>query len=212
MDKPFSPACERNREPILEVIRPELVQARNVLEIGSGTGQHAVYFAAAMPDLKWQTSDLPENHAGINAWISESGLANVLEPLALDVGSVDHWPDRRFDAVYTANTCHIMSWAHVQSMFSGTVRVLEPGSVLVVYGPFNRAGEFTSEGNRSLDAWARERFPGGGLRDESEIVELGASVGLELGLAKDMPANNRLLVLKTQHAASGEPAPRRSGS
>ena len=132
MNKPFSVACERNRDPILVVLQDVLRDCRHVLEIGSGTGQHAVYFGAALSHLVWQTSDLPENHAGIRAWLDEAGLPNVLAPLPLDA-SGQGWPRQGFDAVYTANTCHIMSWDEVEAMFAGVGCLLPEGGLFCIY-------------------------------------------------------------------------------
>ncbi|MDN5937445.1 MAG: class I SAM-dependent methyltransferase, partial [Salinisphaera sp.] len=122
MDKPHAPACLRNRDPILAVLCQHLADCRSLLEIGSGTGQHAVYFGAALPQLRWQTSDLPENHHGIDSWIAAAGLPNVLPPLALDVDA--SWPKQSFDAVFSANTLHIMDWQAVRSFFAGVPSVV----------------------------------------------------------------------------------------
>lgn len=188
----FSPASERNRGPILEALLPLLANCRQVLEIGSGTGQHAVHFAAALPQLQWQTSDLPQNHGSILAWLEQARLPNLLPPLKLDVAA-DPWPAGLFDAVYTANTCHIMSWPEVQSMFEGAGRVLAPGGVLCIYGPFNRGGRYTSAGNEEFDAALRSRAPHMGLRDAEAVDALARRQGL-LPLADiAMPANNCLL-------------------
>jgi cyclopropane fatty-acyl-phospholipid synthase-like methyltransferase len=130
MDKPHAPACERNREPILAVLRGCFADSRNVLEVGSGTGQHAVYFAAAMPWLSWQCSDRAEHLPGMRLWLGEAGLANTPEPIELDVRG--EWPRRRFDAVFSANTLHIMGWKEVQRFFEGVDAVLGTGGVVAV--------------------------------------------------------------------------------
>jgi cyclopropane fatty-acyl-phospholipid synthase-like methyltransferase len=191
-DKEFSAASERNRAPILQALRGLFADCKSVLEIGSGTGQHAVHFGAALPALQWQTSDLPGNHASIRAWIAESGLPNVLPPLALDVAS-SAWPAGPFDAIYSANTCHIMSWGEVQSMFAGIGRVLAPGGVLCIYGPFNRDGNYTSAGNAAFDASLKARAPHMGLRDVQALDALAREQGLTLVEDIAMPANNALL-------------------
>jgi SAM-dependent methyltransferase len=192
MKKQFSPASARNREPILAALRPLLADCRSVLEIGSGTGQHAVHFGAALPDLTWQTSDLPANHEGIRAWLDEAALPNVLAPLALDAGS-DDWPPGPFDAVYTANTCHIMSWPEVQRMFQGIGRVLAPGGMLCIYGPFNLDGRFTSASNAQFDASLRAQAPHMGLRNQEDVDALARAQQLTPVADLPLPANNKLL-------------------
>jgi cyclopropane fatty-acyl-phospholipid synthase-like methyltransferase len=137
---PDAPATQRNRDSILAVLREHFATAHDVLEIGSGTGQHAVHFAAALPHLQWQTSDLPENHPGIAAWLAVAGLGNVLPPLTLDVGRPETWPNRRFGALFSANTLHIVSWEQVQALFANLPRVLAAGATVVIYGPFNDFG------------------------------------------------------------------------
>ena len=193
MSKQFSPACERNREPILAILREVLADHRHLLEIGSGTGQHAAFFGAQLPQLIWQTSDLPHNHPSIKAWLDEAQLANVLPPLALDV-EAGAWPDAQYDAVYTANTCHIMSWPQVQAMFEGIGRVLQSGGVLCIYGPFNYAGAFTSASNAQFDASLRTQAAHMGIRDFEAMDALAVAQGLVLQADHAMPANNRLLV------------------
>lgn len=193
MEKPFSTACERNREPIVEILKVIFADCRTVLEIGSGTGQHAVHFAARLPHLVWQTSDRPDNHAGIHAWLHDAKLTNVLPPLTLDVAS-SPWPDTSFDAVFSANTCHIMAWPEVQAMFAGIGRVLNPDGVLCIYGPFNYAGAFTSDSNARFDAALRGQGSHMGIRDAESIDALALEQGLHLEADHAMPANNRLRV------------------
>ncbi|MGB7480372.1 MAG: DUF938 domain-containing protein [Burkholderiaceae bacterium] len=193
MDRQFSPACERNRAPILERLRPLLADRRRVLEIGSGSGQHAVHFGAALPHLQWQASDLEPNHASIRAWQQEARLPNVLPPLLLDMRA-PAWPHGDFDAVFTANTCHIMGWQEVERMFAGVGRLLPAGGLFCVYGPFNYGGRFTSASNAEFDAALRARDPGMGLRDAEAVGELAAAAGLVPQEDHAMPANNRLLV------------------
>ena len=193
MNKPDAPACARNREPILQVLRRHSDKCRSVLEIGSGTGQHAVYFAAAMPWLQWQCSDRPEYLPGIESWRAEAGLANTPAPLSLDV-ALGPWPARRFDAVFTANSLHIMAWAEVEAFFAGVGEVLAAQGVLVVYGPFNYEGGFTSDSNRAFDASLRTRDPRMGIRDFEAVDALARGIGLLLVEDVAMPANNRCLV------------------
>lgn len=191
--KPYAEACDRNRDPILGVLREAFAQARAVLEIGSGTGQHAVYFARRLPHLRWQTSDIEAHHAGIAAWIADSGLANVKYPLALDVRQTP-WPVASADAVFTANTLHIMDFGCVEAFFQGVARVLAPGGVLAVYGPFNYGGQFTSASNAQFDAHLRARGVGSALRDFEAVDALARGAGLALARDVAMPANNRTLV------------------
>jgi SAM-dependent methyltransferase len=203
---PQAPATERNREPILAVLRQYFAQSSRVLEIGSGTGQHAVHFAAALPHLHWQTSDLPDNHAGIRAWIEASGLANVAPPIVVDASAPDTWPDARFDAVFTANTLHIMGWPEVEALFAALPRVLDDRSTLVVYGPFNVGGHFTSPSNEGFDAQLRAADPRRGIRDLEAVQALAAKAGLKFIADIEMPANNRCLVWRTGVSGFGTPA------
>ena len=190
--RPCSEACERNRAPILEVLRDHFADRRHVLEIGSGTGQHAVHFAAALPHLTWQTSDLEPGLTGIRLWLEGSGLSNLPPPIALDVAGP--WPDARFDAVFTANTLHIMSWPDVRALFAALPKVLTADSMLVVYGPFNYDGRFTSPSNATFDAWLKQRSPDSGIRDFAAVDELARAIGFALVEDRPMPANNRTLV------------------
>jgi cyclopropane fatty-acyl-phospholipid synthase-like methyltransferase len=190
--KPYADACDRNRGPILEVLRRYFADRRHVLEIGSGTGQHAVYFAAALPHLTWQTSELAANLPGIRLWIDEAALPNLPPPLVLDVRG--DWPAARFDAVFTANTLHIISWEEVCTLFTSLPQVLADDSMLAVYGPFNYNGSFTSESNASFDAWLRQRSARSGIRDFQAVDELARSAGFELMGDHAMPANNRTLI------------------
>jgi cyclopropane fatty-acyl-phospholipid synthase-like methyltransferase len=190
--RPYSEACERNRGPILEVLRDHFDDRRRILEIGSGTGQHAVHFAAALPHLIWQTSDLEPNLAGIRLWIDAAGLTNLPPPVALDVGG--SWPTGPFDGVFTANTLHIMSWPEVRALFEALPAVLTTDTVLAVYGPFNYDGRFTSESNASFDAWLKQRSQYSGIRDFADVDALARSIGCTLAEDRAMPANNRTLV------------------
>ncbi len=191
--KPYADACDQNRGPILQVLKQELPGRRRLLEIGSGTGQHAVYLARELPDLVWQTSEVPAMHDGILAWLAdEDAPANVLPPLNLDVCN-DPWPATRYDAVFSANTVHIISWPQVQCLFSGVGQVLEPGGVFCLYGPFNYNGQFTSDSNARFDEWLKQRDPLSGVRDFEALNELAEQAGLKLKRDYGMPANNRIL-------------------
>ncbi len=196
-DKPYAESCEQNRDPILAVLRGIFADRRHVLEIGSGTGQHAVYFGAALPHLVWQTADLPANHGGILLWLDEAGLPNVRPPLALDV-SRDDWHGRRHDAVFSANTLHIMGWPQVEGFFRGVAAVLEPGGVLAVYGPFNYGGSFTAASNARFDAWLKARDPASGVRDFEAVDALAHAAGLVRVDDVAMPADNRILIWRRQ--------------
>ncbi|MBI5507042.1 MAG: DUF938 domain-containing protein [Deltaproteobacteria bacterium] len=188
----FAPACERNKEPILAVLRTEFAAARTVLEIGSGTGQHAVFFARALGHLVWQTSDRAENHKAILAWVASEGPANVRAPLQLDVAGA--WPQSQFDAVFSANTAHIISWPEVCAMIAGVGRVLTPGGAFALYGPFAYDGVHTSDSNAAFDRMLRERDPESGIRDLRDLEIEARRAGLALEADHVMPANNRTLV------------------
>ena len=191
--KPYAESCEQNREPILAVLREAFAESRRVLEIASGTGQHAVHFGQALPHLTWQTSELPENHAGIQAWLDEADLANVLPPLALDVNAAD-WPLATVDAIFNANTVHIIAWPAVERLFAGIGRVLEADGIVCMYGPFNYGGRFTSESNARFDAWLKARGPISGVRDFEALDRLAQAQGLGLEHDIAMPSNNRTLI------------------
>ena len=193
MNKPFSQACENNRGPILDVLRRHLADRWRVLEIGSGTGQHAVFFGAELPQVVWQTSDRIEHHDGIRLWLEDAGLVNVAPPLDLDV-LVQPWPVDHADAVFSANTAHIMSPAAVAAMFSGVGRVLNPGGLFLLYGPFSYSGAHTSPSNAAFDASLRARDPEMGVRGFEAVNAMALAAGLELLEDNAMPANNRLLV------------------
>ncbi len=202
MDKPFSPSCERNRDPILDVLRRHLGGARHLLEIGSGTGQHAVHVAAAMPWLTWQTSDDAGNLGGISQWLDDAGLANTPPPIVLQAAAdrAPHFTPELpaqllpFDAVFTANTLHIMGWPDVQALFSSLPGILAEQALVIVYGPFNQGGGFSSESNREFDAGLKARDPRSGIRDIEAVNALAAGIGLQRIDDVAMPANNRMLV------------------
>ena len=192
MEKPDAPSCLRNREPILGVLREHFADRRTVLEIGSGTGQHAIFFAAALRHLNWQTSEQRESLPGILAWLDEAALPNTPAPLELDV--MGAWPTQRYDAIFSANTLHIMSWANVECMFARLPEVMTGDAVLVIYGPFNYAGHFTSESNATFDAWLKQSGAHRGIRDFEAVDALAGKAGLTLLEDRAMPSNNRCLV------------------
>lgn len=197
--KPYAPACERNRGPILEVLKTCFSDRKQVLEVGSGTGQHAVFFAEAMPWLTWQTADLPENLPGIRQWLDEAALPNLPPPIAL--AAAGPWPRGPYDAVFSANTLHIMSWADVEKLFAGLDGVMARDAVLAIYGPFNYAGDFSSDSNAQFDVWLKQRSPASGIRDFEAVNALAESIGLKLIADHAMPANNRTLVWKRDERA-----------
>ena len=188
----FSEACERNKQPILDRLVDELVRSSRVLEVGSGTGQHAVHFARNMRHLEWQPSDRADYLYDLAARIAEEGTPNLLAPLELDV--LGQWPKLATDAVYSANTLHIMSWPEVEAFLSGVGQVLAVGGVLVVYGPFRYAGRFTSDSNAAFDRSLRERDPASGIRDIETVRGLAEAQGFALTADHAMPANNQLVV------------------
>ncbi|HEU5176574.1 MAG TPA: DUF938 domain-containing protein [Burkholderiales bacterium] len=196
--KPFSEASERNRGPILAILRRVFKDRKRVLEIGSGTGQHAAYFSAELPHLVWQASDVAEHLPGIRQWVSDPA------PIELDVDKP--WPKVQADAVFSANTCHIMSWPQVERLFAGIGR-LRP-EVLALYGPFNYHGRHTSESNARFDAMLRGRDPLSGIRDFEKVNALAQAAGLALAEDNAMPANNRLLVWRSIPRTRPSPAPR----
>lgn len=197
--KPHSPSCDRNQDPILALLREHFADRRAVLEIGSGTGQHAVHFAAAMPWLRWQCSDHEDGLPGIRLWLDEAGLANTPPPYALQAVLVPQPGlapplSSRYDAVFSANTLHIMGWPEVQALFAGLATVLADDAVLAVYGPFNVGGDFSSESNREFDGWLKARDPRSGIRDSEAVDALAEAIGLRLIADHAMPANNRMRV------------------
>ncbi|MEI7843196.1 MAG: DUF938 domain-containing protein [Gallionellaceae bacterium] len=195
--KPFAESCEKNRDDILPVLREIFADRKHVLEIASGTGQHAVYFAAELSHLIWQTSELRQNHAGIQAWLDEAQLANVLPPILLDVND-EMWPLLQVDAVFNANTVHIIAWPAVERMFAGIGQVLSRDGYLAMYGPFNYGGAFTSESNARFDLWLKERDPLSGVRDFEALNALANQHGMVLAKDVAMPGNNRALIWKKQ--------------
>jgi len=194
-NKPYSESCDQNREPILAVIGPILTGSSSLLEIGSGTGQHAVYFAGHLPQIRWQTSDRAESLAAIHMWLDDSNPGNVLEPLELDVCQ-DHWPRQTYDAIFTANTLHIMGDDEMRCFFTGLARVVGPGADILIYGPFNYQGQYTSDSNRQFDQWLKSRDRRSSIKNFEDVCALAEEVGISLVYDYAMPANNRLLHLR----------------
>jgi len=193
MTGPFSQACENNKQPILAVLSRVFSKQKNALEIGSGTGQHAVHFAKNMPFITWQTSDLVINHAGINQWIDTLPLPNIRRPLAIDLADVQPIAEN-IDAIFSANTLHIISWTLVARFFGLVKSQLAHNGVLCVYGPFNYQGRYTSESNANFDLWLKARDERSGIRDFEAVCQLATKAGLSLMEDVTMPANNRMLI------------------
>ena len=196
---PSSEACERNKEPILEVLRAHLPASGEVLEIGSGTGQHAVYFAAQLPALGWQPSDTGEYLPGLRARVTAEASPNVASVIELDVCGT-RWPQQQYAAVFSANTVHFMSTTAAESMFRGIGRLLQEDGVLVIYGPFKYCGEFTTPSNARFDDWLKSNDPQRGVRDFEWVNGLAEAVGLQLTADIAMPANNQCLVWRKASA------------
>jgi len=192
INKPYSESCEQNREPIFDVIEPLLQDCSSLLEVGSGTGQHAVYFAEKLPHITWHTSDQAEYIPGINAWLEDAALSNTRAPIELNV-TTSTWPTLHTDAVFSANTCHIMHWADVESLFTGIGELLKPDGKFILYGPFNYDGRYTSESDARFDQWLQSRDPMSGVRDFESVDRLAEDAGLTLQQDYAMPANNRIL-------------------
>ena len=191
--KPYSGACDQNREPILSVLDTLLSDAKTVLEVGTGTGQHAVYFGEKLPHLLWQCSDQAQYHEGIQAWLNEASLPNVLPPIALNV-SKDPWPDSQYDALYSANVMHIMHWENVVDLFVSGAKCIRKNGLMICYGPFNYEGKYTSQSNANFDQSLKMRDPNSGIRDFEALQKLAGENGLNFLKDIEMPANNRILV------------------
>lgn len=195
LNKPYSQACENNKTPILGVLKNVYRKPATIWEIGSGTGQHAYYFAGRLPHIIWQPTDLADNLPGINAWREETQLSNLNKPVILDV-SEQVWPCAGMDAVFTANTLHILSWQNVQTLFQRLHTYLNPSALACIYGPFNYHGSYTSDSNARFDQWLKSRDSLSGIRDFEAVMELAESQGLKLLNDFEMPANNRFLVFQ----------------
>ena len=189
---PFSAAAENNKGPILGVLRQWFQKGQVVLEIGSGTGQHAVHFASSLEGITWLPSETPQAMADLRARLDHCPLANLRQPIALDV-MTHSWDGPGVDHVFSANTAHIMTWDAVCSLFAGVARILRSG-VFVLYGPFNRDGAYTSAGNRAFDRSLRSRNAGMGIRNDADLVGLASQSGMALVADIPMPANNRILI------------------
>lgn len=190
--KQSSPACDRNKDVILPVLQEVLPAAGTVLEVGSGTGQHAAYFSARLSRLVWQPTDLPENFSSIRAWAEEARSPNLCVPLQLDLlASVERWPVTAAAAIVCINTVHIVAWKGVENLFAGAGRVLVPGGVMFVYGAYRYATRPLEPSNESFDQWLKARDPASGVRDFEAVHALAQQHGLALAGDRAMPGNNR---------------------
>jgi len=201
MTKPFSQACENNKQPIFDILSRAFAKQKHVLEIGSGTGQHAVHFAKNLPFLTWQTSDLFINHDGINQWIDYLPTPNIRRPLVIDLAEVQSLSEAQslaesIDAMFSANTLHIISWPLVQNFFDTVENHLSHSGTLCIYGPFNYQGKYTSESNANFDLWLKARDIHSGIRDFEAVCQLATKAGLSLMEDVAMPANNRMLIFQ----------------
>lgn len=194
----FSPSCQRNQQPILEQLEPLLADKKQVLELGSFSGQHALYFSHYLPHLTWQTSDQVENIVTLADNLSKAGNGNCLAPIALDVSQSAQWPENHYDGIFTANTLHIMSWRHVQALFDNIGAVCKKDSVLAVYGPFKYQGQFTSASNADFELWLKARDSLSGIRDFEAVNQLAEQAGFKLIQDVRMPANNQLVTWQYQ--------------
>lgn len=196
MNKPFAPACERNQGPIYSVLK-QYINEGNLLEVGSGTGQHAVYMAKEFPRINWVCTDVEENHSAIQAWLTEASLPNLSGPRTLKVGR-DDFPDKRpYQYVFSANTLHIMTWKEAKTLFKLLGKRLREGSLVFFYGPFNYDGNYTSESNKNFDAWlAQEYSASSSIRNFEDVLASMQKNGFKLLKDHEMPANNRLLVFE----------------
>jgi len=200
-----APAAARNSAAILGVLRTELRTSACVLEIGSGTGQHAVFFGAAMPALTWQTSDLAEQHADIDAWLADASLSNVLAPLEIDVRTA-RAENESYDAVFSANTAHIMHYAAVESMFAFVSRALRDRGLFVLYGPMRRNGRFNTHSNAIFHRSLQSRDAGMGIRDLEDLDSMAESGNMRRVRLYAMPANNHVIIWRrrARNAENGE--------
>ena len=192
---PFSQACENNKQIILEILERHLKDGDQVLELAGGTGQHSVHFAANLPNLHWQSSDIPSNVDNLNLRLADAKLANLPAAITIDVNH-PVWSSDRPTAIFSANSLHIMSADSVENFFKGIGEALQADGTLIVYGPFKYAGEFTSESNEDFDRWLKDRDPASGVRDFERVSKLATKANLTLIEDNVMPANNQLLVWK----------------
>lgn len=189
--KPFYKAAQENQAAIAKILQIEFEHANTILEIGSGTGQHAVYFCQQLPHLTWQPSDLKQYLPGIKAWIDDAKLKNIQPPIELDVCQT--WPKATFDGAFAANVAHIMHWPAIEAMFAGISQSLNKAGIFCIYGPFNENGVYTSESNRTFDTYLQSRDPDSRIRDKQDLNELAIKHSLKFHKDWPMPANNKIL-------------------
>ena len=192
LNKPFAESCEQNKQSILDVLKKVFIEPGKVLEIGSGTGQHAIFFTEQLSYLQWFPTDIEESLPAIRLWIKDAGHDRIKMPVILDV-NIEIWPFRNMDYVFTANTAHIVSWPEVKSMFRGVSQVLKSGGIFCQYGPFNYNGQYTSPSNEGFDQWLKNRDPNSGIRHFEDMVLLAKENNMILYTDFEMPANNRIL-------------------
>lgn len=194
--KPYAPSCERNKEPILNVLKRLIKnEHKNLLEIGSGTGQHAVFFAQQSPHLNWTCSDVLENHHGIKLWLEELRLSNTFGPIEYEIGK-DSFPNGDFDLIFTANTFHIMSWDKCKELIKACGENLKKNTLIIIYGPFNYDGDYTSHSNAQFDIWLKGISAQSAIREFEEVDACMNQAGFKLVEDTPMPSNNRVLVFK----------------
>ncbi|WP_435235455.1 DUF938 domain-containing protein [Psychromonas sp. PT13] len=193
--KPFSQSCENNKNPIFAILSEHFKGLSHIVEIGSGTGQHAEFFTNQLPHLTWQTTDQGDYFPHLEKLIVETNSSRLPPALYLDV-SQENWPISDCECIFTSNTLHIMPWTCVEHLFKGLSSVLKVNGHFYVYGPFNYDGKFTSESNQSFDLHLKSSNPLSGIRDFEQIMELATQAGLGLVVDHQMPANNRLLHFK----------------
>ena len=190
---PFGQACEKNKEPILKVLKEYISDQESLLEIAGGTGQHGEFFAKSFPNIVWQTSDLPDAVTDLNLRISEANLQNLPRALTLDVND-PNWNVKKYELLFTANSLHIMSEESVENFFSRIPDALQQSALVFIYGPFKYDGKFTTESNAEFDEWLKEKDRRSGIRDFEVISELAISAGFSFVADVQMPSNNQLLV------------------
>lgn len=192
--KPYAESCEQNQQVILEILQQVFTDPGQVLEIGSGTGQHALFFTSHMPHLGWQPTDIDSQLAGIRLWMEDADHDRIQPPRELDLSHTRWRIENGFDYAFTANTTHIVSWPLVQSMFRGIAESLKSGGLFAQYGPFNYGGQYTSDSNARFDDWLKGRDPESGIRNFEDLQVLARTQGMALDNDYAMPANNRILV------------------
>ena len=198
-EKPHAPSCDRNQEPIFEALNPLLKDRKRLLEIGSGTGQHAIFMAPKLPHLTWTLSDVEDRHRGISLWLREKPVLNIRGPLLYEAGATDFPAQSEvYDVVFTSNTLHIISWELCLKLFDDFEKNLKKGTLLIIYEAFKYEGEFTTESNKEFEGWLKERDPNSGVRDFEKTRDELKTRSFKLLEDIAMPSNNQLLVFEKQ--------------